>query len=138
MAVTYRDANGSVIELPKLTLALSDRMDEIQAETVNAKRYALQLDFLRDVLGSEYVEAELDGTGVDDVDLVSLNILYTAIVNAYTLPVQQAQLEAARKQLQQVQPMLQSVDQMARMQQLATGNAATSATRSRQGFRNVK
>lgn len=138
MAVTYRDANGSVIELPKLTLALSDRMDEIQAETVNAKRYALQLDFLRDVLGSEYVEAELDGTGVDDVDLVSLNILYTAIVNAYTLPVQQAQLEAARKQLQQVQPMLQSVDQMARMQQLATGNAATSATRSRQGFRYVK
>lgn len=138
MAVTYRDANGSVIELPKLTLALSDRMDEIQAETVNAKRYALQLDFLRDVLGSEYVEAELDGTGVDDVDLVSLNILYTAIVNAYTLPVQQAQLEAARKQLQQVQPMLQSVDQMARMQQLATGNAVTSATRSRQGFRNVK
>lgn len=136
MAVTYRDANGSVIELPKLTLALSDRMDEIQAETVNAKRYALQLDFLRDVLGSEYVEAELDGTGVDDVDLVSLNILYTAIVNAYTLPVQQAQLEAARKQLQQVQPMLQSVDQMARMQQLATGNAV--ATRSRQGFRNVK
>lgn len=138
MAVTYRDANGSVIELPKLTLALSDRMDEIQAETVNAKRYALQLDFLRDVLGSEYVEAELDGTGVDDVDLVSLNILYTAIVNAYTLPVQQAQLEAARKQLQQVQPMLASVDQMARMQQLATGNAATGATRSRQGFRNVK
>lgn len=138
MAVTYRDANGSVIELPKLTLALSDRMDEIQAETVNAKRYALQLDFLRDVLGSEYVEAELDGTGVDDVDLVSLNILYTAIVNAYTLPVQQAQLEAARKQLQQVQPMLQSVDQMARMQQLATGNAVTSAPRSRQGFRNVK
>lgn len=138
MAVTYRDANGSVIELPKLTLALSDRMDEIQAETVNAKRYALQLDFLRDVLGSEYVEAELDGTGVDDVDLVSLNILYTAIVNAYTLPVQQAQLEAARKQLQQVQPMLQSVDQMARMQQLATGNAVANATRSRQGFRNVK
>lgn len=138
MAVTYRDANGSVIELPKLTLAMSDRMDEIQAETVNAKRYALQLDFLRDVLGSEYVEAELDGTGVDDVDLVSLNILYTAIVNAYTLPVQQAQLEAARKQLQQVQPMLASVDQMAMMQQLATGSAATSATRSRQGFRNVK
>ena len=134
MAVTYRDANGSVIELPKLTLALSDRMDEIQGETVNAKRYALQLDFLNDVLGSEYVEAELDGTGVEDVDLVSLNILYAAIVNAYTLPVQQAQLEAARKQLQQVQPMLQSVDQMARMQQLANGNAP----RSRQGFRNVK
>ena len=134
MAVTYRDANGSVIELPKLTLALSDRMDEVQAETVNAKRYALQLDFLNDVLGSEYVEAELDGTSVEDVDLVSLNILYTAIVNAYTLPVQQAQLEAARKQLQQVQPMLQSVDQMARMQQLANGNAP----RSRQGFRNVK
>ena len=134
MAVTYRDRHGNAIELPKLTLSLSDRMDEIQAEQANAVRYEMQLSFLKDVLEPSYVDAELDGTSVEDVDLVMLNILYTAVVNAYTLPVQQAQLEAARKQLQQVQPMLASVDQMARMQQLANGNAP----RSRQGFRNVK
>lgn len=134
MAVTYRDRHGNAIELPKLTLSLSDRMDEIQAEQANAVRYEMQLSFLKDVLEPSYVDAELDGTSVEDVDLVMLNILYTAVVNAYTLPVQQAQLEAARKQLQQVQPMLASVDQMAKMQQLATGNAP----RSRQGFRNVK
>lgn len=138
MAVTYRDRHGNAIELPKLTLALSDRMDEIQAEASNALRYEKQLSFLKDVLEPSYVDEELDGTTVEDVDLVMLNILYTAIVNAYTLPVQQAQLDAARKQLQQVQPMLQSVDQMAKMQQLANGNALQSAARSRQGFKTVK
>lgn len=138
MAVTYRDRHGNAIELPKLTLALSDRMDEIQAEASNALRYEKQLSFLKDVLEPSYVDEELDGTTVEDVDLVMLNILYTAVVNAYTLPVQQAQLDAARKQLQQVQPMLQSVDQMAKMQQLANGNALQSAARSRQGFKTVK
>ena len=138
MAVTYRDRHGNAIELPKLTLALSDRMDEIQAEASNALRYEKQLSFLKDVLEPSYVDEELDGTTVEDVDLVMLNILYTAIVNAYTLPVQQAQLDAARKQLQQVQPMLQSVDQMAKMQQLANGNVLQSAARSRQGFKTVK
>ena len=134
MAVTYRDRHGNAIELPKLTLALSDRMDEIQAEVSNSARCELQLDFLKTVLEPSYVDDELDGTTVEDVDLVMLNILYTAVVNAYTLPVQQAQMEAAKKQIQQVQPMMGTINSIAQMQQLASGNL----TRNRQGFRNVK
>ena len=134
MAVTYRDRHGNAIELPKLTLAMSDRMDEIQDEVSNSARYELQLDFLKTVLEPSYVDDELDGTTVDDVDLVMLNILYTAVVNAYTLPVQQAQMEAAKKQLQQVQPMMGTINSIAQMQQLDSGNL----TRNRQGFRNVK
>ena len=134
MAVTYRDRHGNAIELPKLTLAMSDRMDEIQDEVSNSARYELQLDFLKTVLEPSYVDDELDGTTVDDVDLVMLNILYTAVVNAYTLPVQQAQMEAAKKQIQQVQPMMGTINSIAQMQQLDSGNL----TRNRQGFRNVK
>lgn len=134
MAVTYRDRHGNAIELPKLTLSLSDRMDEIQAEQANAVRYEMQLSFLKDVLEPSYVDAELDGTSVEDVDLVMLNILYTAVVNAYTLPVQQAQLEAAKKQLAQVQPMMNTLGSMAQVQQMANGNL----TRNRQGFKHVK
>ena len=134
MAVTYRDRHGNAIELPKLTLAMSDRMDEIQDEVSNSARYELQLDFLKTVLEPSYVDDELDGTTVEDVDLVMLNILYTAVVNAYTLPVQQAQMEAAKKQLQQVQPMMGTINSIAQMQQLDSGNL----TRNRQGFRNVK
>lgn len=134
MAVTYRDRHGNAIELPKLTLSLSDRMDEIQAEQVNAVRYEMQLSFLKDVLEPSYVDAELDGTSVEDVDLVMLNILYTAVVNAYTLPVQQAQLEAAKKQIAQAQPMMNTLGSMAQVQQMANGNL----TRNRQGFKHVK
>ena len=132
MATTYRDRHGNTIELPKLTLAMSDQMDEIEQTESNRERYQMQLDYLTNVLGEQYVKEELEGSTIDDVDLVMLNVLYVAIVNAYALPVQQAQLEAMKRQMTQVQPMLGSLNSIADIAKIPSFN------RSRQGFRNVK
>lgn len=130
MAVTYKDRHGKTLNLPKLTLDVSDRMDAIQACEDNRERYSMQYEFLKDALGEDYVNAEVDGNSVEDADLVMLNILYIAVVNAYALPVQQQQLENAKRQLSQVQPMLGAVDSV---------TAATKAlNRSRQGFKAVR
>ena len=124
MAVKVRTKAGS-IELPKLTLRLSDMTDEVEGCAENRERYGLQLAFLREVIDGETLAGMLDGDELETVDLTELNLLYAAVVNAYAAPVIEEQARSLDTQLKAVQPAINAVERM-------------SAARSRQGFRSVK
>lgn len=124
MAIKVK-TKGGTIELPKLTLRLSDMTDEVEECADNRERYGLQLAFLHEVVDGEELAGLLDGEELEEVDLTELNLLYAAVVNAYAAPIVEEQAKALDTQLKAVQPALSAVERMR-------------AAQSRQGFRAVK
>lgn len=127
--VTYRDTNGNPIELPKLTIALSDEMDAVSAAQSNRERYRLQYEFVKEVCGEEYAAQALDGEDIEDIDLVALNVVYVGIVNAYAAPAAKAQAEGIAEQMKALKPVVGAAD--------AVGKIAVMGN-SRQGFKAVR
>lgn len=127
--VTYRDTKGNAVELPKLTLGISDKMDEVSAAQSNRERYRLQYEFVKDVCGEEYAAQALGGEGIDDIDLVALNVVYVGIVNSYAAPAAKAQAEGIAEQMNALKPIVGAAD--------AVGKFAVMGN-SRQGFKAVR
>lgn len=127
--VTYRDTKGNAAELPKLTLGISDKMDEVSAAQSNRERYRLQYEFVKEVCGEEYAAQALDGEDIEDIDLVALNVVYVGIVNAYAAPAAKAQAEGIAEQMKALKPVVGAVDAVGKV--AAMGN-------SRQGFKAVR
>lgn len=127
--VAYRAANGNLIELPKLTLALSDEMDAVGMAQSSRDRYRLQHEFVKKVCGDDNAAAMLDGEDIEDIDLVSLNTTYVGIVNAYAAPVAKVQAEAIAEQMKALKPVVGAADAVSRISVM--GN-------SRQGFKAVR
>lgn len=127
--VTYRDTDGNAVELPKLTLGISDRMDEVGAAQSNRERYRLQYGFVKEVCGEEYAAQALDGEDIEDIDLVALNVAYVGIVNAYAAPAAKAQAEGIAEQVKALKPVVGAADAVGKI--AAMGN-------SRQGFKAVR
>lgn len=127
--VTYRDTKGNVVELPKLTLGISDKMDEVGAAQSNRERYRLQHEFVKEVCGEDYAAQALDGEAIEDIDLVELNVVYVGIVNAYAAPAAKAQAEGIAEQMKALKPMVGAADAVSKM--AVMGN-------SRQGFKSVR
>lgn len=127
--VTYRDIKGNVVELPKLTLGISDKMDEVSAAQSNRERYRLQYEFIKEVCGDEYAAQALDGEDIEDIDLVELNVVYVGIVNAYAAPAAKAQAEGIAEQMKALKPVVGAADAVGRI--AVMGN-------SRQGFKSVR
>lgn len=127
--VTYRDTKGNAAELPKLTLGISDKMDEVSAAKSNRERYRLQYEFVKEVCGEEYAAQALDGEDIEDIDLVALNVVYVGIVNAYAAPAAKAQAEGIAEQMKALKPVVGAVDAVGKV--AAMGN-------SRQGFKAVR
>ena len=127
--VTYRDANGNLIELPKLTIALSDEMDAVSAAQSNRERFRLQHEFVKEVCGEGNAAAMLDGEEIEDIDLVALNVAYVGIVNAYAAPAAKAQADGVAEQMKALKPVIGAVDAVGRI--AVMGN-------NRQGFKAVR
>lgn len=127
--VTYRDTNGNAVELPKLTLGISDKMDEVSVAQSNRERYRLQHEFVKEVCGEEYAAQALDGEDIEDIDLVALNTTYVGIVNAYAAPVAKVQADAVAEQMKALKPVVGAADAVSRISVM--GN-------SRQGFKAVR
>lgn len=127
--VTYRDAKGNAVELPKLTLGISDKMDEVSAAQSNRERYRLQYEFVKEVCGEEYAAQALDGEDIDDIDIVELNVVYVGIANAYAAPAAKAQAEGIAEQMKALKPVVGAADAVGRM--AVMGN-------SRKGFKAVR
>lgn len=106
--VIFKDNDGAKFELPKLTLDISDQMDDVQTAESNRERYSRQLSLLQSVLPDEYLEKKLDGTEVNDVDLTQLNCLYIGIVQAYSAPVAEAQNRMMSEQLRTIKPAVEA------------------------------
>lgn len=127
--VVYRDGKGNAVELPKLTLEISDKMDAVGAAQSNRERYRLQHEFVKEVCGEEYAAQALDGEGIEDIDLVELNVVYVGIVNAYAAPAAKAQAEGIAEQMKALKPVVGAADAVGRI--AVMGN-------SRQGFKAVR
>lgn len=119
MAVRYQG-----IELPKLTMHLSELSDAVEAAQGNRERYQAMWDFLGEALGESRADA-VDGETLETCDLVSLAVTYTGVVDAYAAPIMEEQRRQVRAQVSAVQP---AIDAMGKL----------STAQSRQGFRNVK
>lgn len=124
MPIRYATKAGTV-ELPKLTLRLSDMTDEVERCTDNRERYRLQHEFLSEVLGAETLAALVDGETLEDADLVALNVAYVGVVNAYAAPIVDEQAKGATDQLRSVQPVINALNKV-------------QGAQSRQGFSAVK
>lgn len=127
--VTYRDTEGNAVELPKLTLGISDKMDAVGSAQSNRERYRLQHEFVKEVCGEEYAAQALDGEDIGDIDLVALNVVYVGIVNAYAAPAAKAQAEGIAEQMKALKPVVGAADAVGRI--AVMGN-------SRQGFKAVR
>lgn len=127
--VVYRDSKGNAVELPKLTLGISDKMDAVGAAQSNRERYSLQYEFIKEVCGEEYAANALDGEDIENIDLVELNVVYVGIVNAYAAPAAKAQAEGIAEQMKALKPVVGAAD--------AVGKIAVMGN-SRQGFKAVR
>lgn len=127
--VTYRDTKGNAVELPKLTLGISDKIDAVGSAQSNRERYRLQYEFVNEVCGEEYAAQALDGEGIEDIDLVALNVVYVGIVNSYAAPAAKAQAEGIAEQMKALKPVVGAAD--------AVGKFAVMGN-SRQGFKAVR
>lgn len=127
--VTYRDTEGNAVELPKLTLGISDKMDAVGSAQSNRERYRLQHEFVKEVCGEEYAAQALDGEDIEDIDLVALNVAYVGIANAYAAPAAKAQAEGIAEQMKALKPVVGAADAVGRI--AVMGN-------SRQGFKAVR
>lgn len=117
------------MELPKLTLGISDKMDAVGSAQSNRERYRLQHEFVKEVCGEEYAARALDGEDIEDIDLVALNVAYVGIVNAYAAPAAKAQAEGIAEQMKALKPVVGAAD--------AVGKIAVMGN-SRQGFKAVR
>lgn len=73
--------DGREHELPKLTLALSRKMDA--GDRVGEARWRSMLTFLTEALPPDLLERELDGMRLEDVDLSALEATYAAVEAGY-------------------------------------------------------
>lgn len=111
--VEYTDAAGNTFELPKLTTKLMAEMGKVVnssdiVETVKAK-----YNFVKSCLPSDYLAQVLDGKKVDDIDLVELAKVYSAISNAYSAPMFEANTNATIEQVGKLKEAVDTVNSMA-------------------------
>lgn len=124
MAVRYQSKAGS-IELPKLTMALSDMSDEVERCETTRERFGKMYDFLREVVEPDALSVILDGDTLDSIDLVALGVTYSGIIDAYAAPLVDEQKRQLNAQVSAAKPAL---DAMAKIQ----------AAQARQGFKAVR
>ena len=126
----YRTDDGQEFELPTMTPKLRAKQDRVASAATNTEREKAQLDFVRECLPKEYVDAAI-GKRYDDTDLVALGIAFVGINDAYSKPLREAQAAAFSGQLDSMQPVMDIIDTASKITQ--ANNAGV-----RQAFKVVK
>lgn len=125
----YVDKNGMKFELPKLTVSLSESLeDALDTAKGTRDRAAAQLKLMRDVLSADYIAQRCGGKTVDSVDVVELHVLTLEVDAAYRERVSAANMERNMQKLDDLQPVLQD---------FAKIESIMKAANSRQGFSRV-
>lgn len=96
--------NGISYDLPPYTLAVSDKVDEINEQNSNPNvkkraNYENMLKFIISSVGTESAEEILGSTTLEDMDLQQIAICYLGICKAYDKPLSEAQRESNREAL---------------------------------------
>lgn len=82
--------NGTY-QLPKLTFGLSEKMDKAGAAGSDRNGFKARYDFIKEIIGDDAAEVELDGSKFEEVDMVKLSVVFQSICAAYSKPVIDAQ-----------------------------------------------
>ena len=130
----YTAPGGSVVELPKLTVALARKMNAHRQAGGPEEAWRAEYAFLREALPADVLAEELDGGSFEEVDLSALDALFAGVAGTYGAPALEAQAERYRAalsaidstQLERLSGLVQAVERMQQMQQ------------PRKGFRVVK
>lgn len=110
--------NGVNCILPVFTLGIKRRVDTVNEKISDASvplddRVSAMHEFLTDTIGAEALAKALGSTGMDEVDLNDMNILYLKITKEYDRPVvdfNKPELDAnTRKMLQELNTAASSV-----------------------------
>lgn len=113
MDVTYTTPGGETIELPRMTMSLSRKMDAVRAAGQGDAAYRAQYDLLGDVLGKDVLAEVVDAETLDDADLVALAIAWQDVESAYMAPVIDAQAQAIGRQAAAMRPAMELVESAA-------------------------
>lgn len=125
----YEDGNGRSFELPKLTLALDERMSEAASSGKTRREKAeAHLALMSEALGADYVAERCGGSEVDEVDLSELSRLFSEVTAAYRAP----EIEDVAKQLGGLADIVGQIEKLAEQQKRVEALA-----NSRQGFNRV-
>lgn len=89
--------NNKQLELPTKTLALTEKIQEINKQTDSIEAYKKMMEFLVFGLGEEKTEEILGTTDINEVDCVLMNRLCNLITMSYEQEVAKDQLDYAKK-----------------------------------------
>lgn len=123
--VTYTAPDGEQFELPKLTIALQEEMENAPKGSNTKEQVKGIMAFLKKVLPEEYVTEALESDKVEEVDLVALRNLYDGVDGAYSAALTSAQMERIEAQMSAAMPVLENMGKLSDIQ-------------ARQGFRRIK
>lgn len=95
------DFRGNTIELPKYTLAITDKFDKLEkdnSKVLSAKERVKNIyKFLEDLLGKERTKEILDD--FNNCDPNEVNILYLDIIKCYNKPVEEHESSGLKEQM---------------------------------------
>lgn len=123
----YTDQAGNTLELPKLTLKLSEEMEAVPNQPTMREVAKAMYAFVSKVLPKDYLAGALDGSKLDDVDLVKLRNAYDGINAAYTDALDTGRMQELSERIEAMSPMLEAMEKV-----------VTMSNQSRQGFKHIK
>lgn len=124
---TYTDQAGNTLELPKLTLKLSEEMEAVPNQPTHREVAKAMYAFVSKVLPKDYLAGALDGSKLEDVDLVKLRNAYDGISAAYTDALDTSKMQDLTERIEAMTPMLDAMEKVVSM-----------SSQTRQGFKHVK
>lgn len=104
MAATWTAPGGTAVELPKLTLELSEMTDSARSASASRERYGIEWSFLSRVLPADVLEDATDGATLEECDVVALECAYQSVVRAYTAPMVEERNRELREQVALLRP----------------------------------
>lgn len=120
--------NGRSYDLPKKTLSIADKADEVlKTDAIRGlsvrQRYDRLHNFVKDVLGDEKAKEVLGTDNLDEVDLSELTITVRKIVDAYEKPITDYQMEKNKEKmaglpLKQIESIVNAANAAANMEML--------------------
>lgn len=105
MSAIWKAPDGSSVELPKLTMDLSELTDVVRESSIGRERYSAEWDFVSRVLPEDVIAQACDGESLNECDVVALECCYQSIVATYTAPIVEARNKELREQAAALKPM---------------------------------
>ena len=125
----YIDDEGAALDLPKLTLRLSEEMEAVPNQANLREIAKAMYAFVGKVLPPDYLAERLQGSTIEEIDMVELRRVYEGINSAYTDAMETGRMQDIAERVESMMPMLDAMEKAVNMSNQA---------QSRQGFKRIK